>query len=209
MGTPIQTTEEDFPEPVADDTATPDSVLPSDVQGTSATDPQGMDAPIQTPEEDSSEPVAGDTVTPDSVLLTDNQETSIIDPQDIDAHEQTPSAPPSVLTTDGAVDVEGLTEESDPDAPILGLGNESSCSDSTGEMQINNANETHVADPSADGPELEVVASLDQPRERPQSVNAIGVAQSPADLLSPNELSLNAAAEELQRECHAKPGHYP
>jgi hypothetical protein len=74
-------------------------------------------------------------------------------------------------------------------------------------MQINDANETHVADPSADDPELEVVASLDQPQERSPSAHAIGVAQSPADLPSSGESSLGAAVEELQGECHAKPDH--
>ncbi|MFN9938608.1 MAG: hypothetical protein ACK56I_03960, partial [bacterium] len=146
---------------VASDTATPDSVPPSDVHEASVPALQSTDAPIQTPEERFPEPVAADAVTPDSVVLSSDQETSILDPQDVDAHEKTPSAPPSVLTNDEAVDVAGLTEESDPGAPILGLRNESSCSDSTGEMQINDGNETHVADPSVNDPELEVVASLD------------------------------------------------
>jgi hypothetical protein len=206
---PMQTPEEDVPEPVASDTATPDSVPPSDVQETSVPDLQSMDAPIQTPEESFPEPVAADAVTPVSVVLSGDQETSTLDPRDVDAHEQAPSAPPSVLTTDEAVDVEGLTEESNPGAPILGLGNESSCSDSTGEMLIDDANETHGADPSADDPELEVVASLDQPRERSQSAHAVGVAQSPADLLSSGESVLDAAVEEPQGECHAKPDHCP
>jgi hypothetical protein len=74
-------------------------------------------------------------------------------------------------------------------------------------MQINNANEPHVADPSVDDQDLEVVASLDQSREEPQSVHAIGVAQSPANLPSSDESFLHAAVEELQRECHARPDH--
>ncbi|MFN9958201.1 MAG: hypothetical protein ACK55I_34290, partial [bacterium] len=125
--------------------------------------------------------MASNTVTPDSVLLSDDQGTSVLDPQDVDAHEQTSSASPFVLTADGASDFESLPKESDPGAPILGLGNGSSCSESIGKMQINNANEPHVADPSVDDQDLEVVASLDQSREEPQSVHAIGVAQSPAD----------------------------
>jgi hypothetical protein len=166
-------------------------VLPSDVQGTPVPDLQSMDAPIQTPEEDFPEPVAADAVTPDSVVLPDDQETSVLDPQDVDAYEQTSGASPFVSTADGVPDFEGLPKESDPKVPILGLGDGSICSDLMGEMQINNANETHVADPSADDLDLEVVASLDQPREGPQSVHAIGVAQSPADLPSSGESFLD------------------
>jgi hypothetical protein len=206
---PMQTPEEDFPEPVASNVATPVNVPPSDVQVTSVPDLQSIDAPIQASEKDFPGPVAGDTVTPDSTLLPDDQETSILDSQDIDAHEQTPSAPPLVLSTDGAIDVEGLTEESDPGAPILGLGNESSCSNSTGEMLIDDGNEAHVADPPADDSELEVVAYLDQPQEGSPSAHAIEVAQSPADLPSSGESSLGAAVEELQGECHVKPDHCP
>jgi hypothetical protein len=72
MDAPMQTPEEDFPDPVASNTATPDSVPPSDVQVTSVPALQSIDAPIQASEKDFPEPVAGDTVTPDSTLLPDD-----------------------------------------------------------------------------------------------------------------------------------------
>jgi hypothetical protein len=197
-----------------------DLVIGDAVAAADNTGPEGVDTHIQILEEVLSESVANNDMTPDSGLLAGDQGTSVLDPQDISIHEQDSGASLLVPVGDGVTDFDGLPRESNLGTSVFGLGDGLNRSESMGELEVSNAGETQVADPSADDPSLKAVLASDQPQEdpslrtekqleEPQSVHAIKLAQSRPDLPPPDKPLLIAVVKELQGECHVKPEHCP
>jgi hypothetical protein len=182
--------------------------------------PEGVDTPMQSPEGILSESTADNAVTSDNVPLASDQGTLVLDPKKVGAHEQASGAALLVSVVDGITDSDDLSRESDPSASALGLGDELSRSESTGEVEVNDTGEAQVADLLADAPSLEAVPVSGQPHgdpslrteqqlEEPQSVYVSEPTQCPADLSSPDEPLLIAVVKEPQGKHHVKPEHCP